>query len=271
MDAVWVDDLRRQDLRLAGPAHGQGCDGRGRRDREDESNGAGQRSHDLLGHGFGLQEVEDRALVEEQQQEYRERGTGIREHDRVDGRRDVVATDPHPGSEQGSSRQVRCRRAQLPHGRRLGDGHVVQDAESRDDDRRGEQVPRAHRLVESRQGCTFVVRDATQPREVNREDPEEGSDADAEERSREGRARPGRQPVRQVEDDEHDGRRADERDPDAGLPLEEGRQHERDDDEPAETEPDEREDAAQPGDEGDDQDEQRQEQGEGRAALDLEE
>ena len=71
-------------------------------------------------------------MSDREQQEQREGGAGVGEHECVHGRRHVVAPDPHGRTEEGDPTQARVRRAQLPDRRRLGHRHVVERSEGAD-------------------------------------------------------------------------------------------------------------------------------------------
>lgn len=91
----------------------------------------------------------------------------------------------------------------------------------------------------------------------------------AEQGAGEGGAGPDREAVRQVEHDEHDRGRPDQSHQSAGTTLEQGREHELDDDEPTEGQSDQGTDAAPPCHHGHHQYEQREEQQQRPAALHL--
>ena len=63
-----------------------------------------------------------------------ERGAGVGEHERVDGRAEVVAPDDHGFLDQLATVNQRVRAAEREHGGGLRDGDVVEDAEGADDD-----------------------------------------------------------------------------------------------------------------------------------------
>ena len=160
---------------------------------------------------------------------------------------------------------------QLPHRGRLRDRHVVEHAEPGDD--HAAQQDRAHpRLRGVRQQVEGVlprqpgqVRRAARPRrqEPGREQPEQGAD----ERGR----RAQREAVRQVEDDEHDGRRRHQGHRQRGLALEQRRQHERADDAHRDAEPEQRREPPPPGHRDHQHREHRGEQAERRPADEVRE
>lgn len=133
------------------------------------------------------------------------------------------------------------------------------------------RLARVHRRDEGRQRGPLVVGDSAEAGQVDRQQAETGRDRDTEERPGESGARPHREPVREVEDDEHDGRGADEGHEQPGLALEQGRQHEPHHDEAAEDETDEGEHPAPSCDDRHDEEEEREHEGQGSAALHLEE
>ena len=81
------------------------------------------------------------AARDREEQQQRQRRARVGQHQRVDDRRDVVASDPHRRAVQLAPARRRVRLLQLPHGRCLGDRHIVEHAERADDVRPASSRP----------------------------------------------------------------------------------------------------------------------------------
>ncbi|CAA9341566.1 MAG: hypothetical protein AVDCRST_MAG48-3669 [uncultured Friedmanniella sp.] len=257
---------------VAGPDDGD-ADGGRQRDGEHQADRADQGADDLTGELLGLEHLQQRPVVDRDQQEHRERGAGGGERDGVDRRGDVVAADPHRAGEQpalGAALAVGVLAVgQLPDRGRLGDRHVVEHAQPGQDD----AAHHHRRQGQVRRGCgehvVVLRRDAGQVRPTGRAPAQQGDEDEPEQRPHQRRRRPRAEPVRGVEDDEHDGRGADQADQDRVLTRHQGREHELDEDEPGETEPHQGGEAAPAGDHDDDGDEGQGEQQERGPALEV--
>ncbi len=243
-------------------------DGGRRGDGEDQANGAGQRPDDLGRDVLGEEQLVGALPGERDEQEDRQRGSGVGEHDGVDGRGEVVAADPHRGGEQLPAAAPGVGGAQLPDGRGLADRHVVEDAERRDEDTARDEVVQPHVGRERLQQAAVLVTDAGQPGGVGAEDAGDGGQPETEHRSEQRGRGAQAQAVRQVEDDEH--RRAGGGEPhrDRVRTVEEGRGHEEQENGPADPEADQRGEAAPACDEQHEEDEDRGEDEQRRLALD---
>ncbi|MPM79284.1 hypothetical protein SDC9_126317 [bioreactor metagenome] len=143
--------------------NGEGGHAGGQGNAQHEPDAATQGADDLLGELLGRQQQVQRLLVQRQQQQQRQSGPGVREHDRVDRRSDVVPPDPHARGEQLAPAQVRPGGPHLPHRRRLRDRHVVQHAQPGDHQTTGEDVGEVEVTQQVGQREALLTGDAAQP------------------------------------------------------------------------------------------------------------
>ena len=142
----------------------------------------------------------------------------------------MIASDGHSLADEPSTRQARVRRVELPHGGDLRDRHVVERAESGEDDPAeqnrleldvGQLAGQDARVVGK--GARKVGRPDGPPRHARRDDQSrEGAD--------DGRRRSNRNPVGQVDRGEHHRRGADQYDEHRMPADRQRRHHERPDD-----------------------------------------
>ena len=140
----------------------------------------------------------------------------------------MVAPDPHARGEHLAAGPLGCCRAQFPDRGGLRDGDIVEDPEAADDDADHQQVLEVDGGRELGKVVLVLVGEPGQPGRVHGERAERRRDRQADQRSRKRRRGAQRDPVRDVEDDEHDGRRAREGDGHARLADDDRRQHEAD-------------------------------------------
>jgi len=130
----------RRQTRTPSPPDEEDGDGRRERHRQDDAEAAGERAHDLERHQLAI-EGEHRGLGHQNQQdEHGEAGADICEEERVHGRSDMRTPDAR-GRRPALAPTCGGVGGELPDGRGLGDGHVVEDAGRADDDGREEDGP----------------------------------------------------------------------------------------------------------------------------------
>lgn len=118
-----------------------GHEGGGDGDGGDEPDAADQRPHDLFGDEFAAEHVAEPLAGKGEQDEQRQRRSGVGQYQRVDGRCDVIAADAQRHLIQLPNSVGPVGYGQLPHSRRLGDRDVVEDAERSDDHPAQEEPP----------------------------------------------------------------------------------------------------------------------------------
>src|SRR5205823_570397 len=118
-------------LREAAVAHAR-SEQRGKRGRDrhgrDQADRADERRDHLLRDGLAVDRVGERRAADREDEEHRQRCTGIREDERVHGGRDVVVADVERAAVQRPEAELRIRAAEGDHRRGLAHGQVHEHA-----------------------------------------------------------------------------------------------------------------------------------------------